>query len=192
MTRLTDFLARDDGAVAVDWVVLTAALCGVGMSAVLVLSGGVESLSEGIGQELADIEIVSFFSGSGSGPEEAGAPQEGADPEAPAPPPPQIEVGSATPWNGMKAGNYYGMGAVAAPGNTGVDRQLANQFAAADAPPGFNFDTPLYAPWSNSIVYTSDDGNFYSIDGVVYAVTDGTSYQQSQWTAPPIVAWDGR
>lgn len=50
------FLAAEDGAVTVDWVVLTAALVGLGLAVISVISGGMENLSNDIGQALADTD----------------------------------------------------------------------------------------------------------------------------------------
>ncbi|SDY82465.1 hypothetical protein SAMN05444004_103234 [Jannaschia faecimaris] len=58
---LRHFLASESGAVTVDWVVLTAALVGIGMSVLSVVSGGVESLASEIAQFLANIEIKTRF-----------------------------------------------------------------------------------------------------------------------------------
>ena len=46
------FITETDGAVTVDWVVLTAALVGVGIAAMLVISGGVEDLATDISNEM--------------------------------------------------------------------------------------------------------------------------------------------
>ena len=47
--------------------VLTAAIVGLGLAVLLVVSGGVEDLSGDIGQELVDMEIMtSFNTGAGS------------------------------------------------------------------------------------------------------------------------------
>lgn len=181
------FATSESGAVSVDFVVLTAGLCTLGLVAALVVTGGIQDLSNDISVAISEARAEAA--------EEDETPDEVfpvVDPEVGAEEPAEdVPMPTATAWNGLKAGNYYGMGAVAAPGNTGVDRTLAIGYAAADAPAGFNFDTPLFAPWSNSIVYTSNDGAYFSIDGVVYPAGDGGSYQQSQWTAPPVVAWNG-
>ena len=50
------FLSAEDGAVTVDWVVLTAALVGLGLAVISVVSGGMENLSNDIGQALADTD----------------------------------------------------------------------------------------------------------------------------------------
>ncbi|MEI4487684.1 pilus assembly protein [Frigidibacter sp. MR17.14] len=42
---LNTFRKEDDGAVTVDWVVLTAAIVGLGIAATSLLSGGVSDLS---------------------------------------------------------------------------------------------------------------------------------------------------
>lgn len=51
-----DFIKTEDGAVTVDWVVLTAALVGLGLAVISVVSGGMENLSNDIGQALADTD----------------------------------------------------------------------------------------------------------------------------------------
>lgn len=52
------FLAAEDGAVTVDWVVLTAALVGLGLAVLAVVSDGVENLTGDIGTVLEDDTIV--------------------------------------------------------------------------------------------------------------------------------------
>ena len=55
MTNLIKTFAKSEsGAVTVDWVVLTAALVGLGLAVMAVVSGGVENLSTDIGQSLAN------------------------------------------------------------------------------------------------------------------------------------------
>lgn len=65
------FLLAEDGAVTVDWVVLTAALVGLGLAAMAVVSGGVEDLSGDVSVELASLEVgaglFGELSGEGSG-----------------------------------------------------------------------------------------------------------------------------
>jgi|GEM_PF-597810 len=190
------FVLSESGAITVDHVVLTAAMCTIGMSAGVLITSALENPVTGIRDWLAEAEVTTEFRETSAeavpdaeedDEQEDSAPEDMAEAEPPAP----AQVPTHTDWNGMKAGNYYGMGAVAAPGNTGVDRDLAIGFAAADAPPGFNFDTPLIAPWSNSVVYTSDDGTHYSIDGVVYPINANGTFSQSEWVQPPVVAWNG-
>ncbi len=53
---IKNFVASEAGAVTVDWVVLTAALVGLGLAVMAVVSGGVENLSNDIAQELADTD----------------------------------------------------------------------------------------------------------------------------------------
>jgi Flp pilus assembly pilin Flp len=48
------FRADEDGAVTVDWVVLTAAIVGLGIAVLTTVSGGAEDLADGIGNELTD------------------------------------------------------------------------------------------------------------------------------------------
>ena len=56
MSAFKNFILAEDGAVTVDWVVLTAALVGLGLAVMAVVSGGVENLSGDIAQELADTD----------------------------------------------------------------------------------------------------------------------------------------
>ena len=53
MTMIQNFAKSESGAVTVDWVVLTAALVGLGLAVMAVVSGGVENLSQDIGASLA-------------------------------------------------------------------------------------------------------------------------------------------
>ncbi len=50
------FMISEDGAVTVDWVVLTAAIVGLGMATMAVVSAGVESLSNDTAGQLAEID----------------------------------------------------------------------------------------------------------------------------------------
>lgn len=58
------FLGDEDGAVSVDWVVLTAALTGLGLVTVAVVSGGVESLSRDTADALSGVSIQARFATS--------------------------------------------------------------------------------------------------------------------------------
>lgn len=55
------FLLSEDGAVTVDWVVLTAALVGLGLAVMSVVSGGTEDLSSDIDGQLLAQEITAEF-----------------------------------------------------------------------------------------------------------------------------------
>ena len=48
----TNFKNDEDGAVTVDWVVLTAALVGLGLAVITVISGGINTAAIGINSEL--------------------------------------------------------------------------------------------------------------------------------------------
>jgi len=56
MEMIKNFASSESGAVTVDWVVLTAAIVGLGLAVMAVVSGGVENLSNDIGQTLADTD----------------------------------------------------------------------------------------------------------------------------------------
>ncbi|MGE4610515.1 MAG: hypothetical protein AAED33_03805 [Paracoccaceae bacterium] len=49
---LQKFINNDSGAITVDWVILTAAIVGLGISVVAVISFGVKSASEEIDNEM--------------------------------------------------------------------------------------------------------------------------------------------
>ncbi|MEC7760781.1 MAG: hypothetical protein VX874_02560 [Pseudomonadota bacterium] len=52
------FRAEEDGAVTVDWVVLTAAIVGLGIAVLTSVSGGTTSLADTISSELGNMEIM--------------------------------------------------------------------------------------------------------------------------------------
>jgi Flp pilus assembly pilin Flp len=52
------FAADEDGAVTVDWVVLTAAIVGLGIAVATVVGGGAKDLGTKIGNELTSTSIV--------------------------------------------------------------------------------------------------------------------------------------
>lgn len=58
LNKINLFIADDSGAVTVDWVVLTAALVGLGLAVMAVVSGGIENVSGDTGQTLANIAPV--------------------------------------------------------------------------------------------------------------------------------------
>ncbi len=51
------FRADEDGAVTVDWVVLTAAIVGLGIAVLATVEEGAQDLADGIGDELTDQSI---------------------------------------------------------------------------------------------------------------------------------------
>ncbi len=59
------FFDDDAGAVTVDWVVLTAAIVGLGIASYTVVSGGVSDISTDISGQLSNQQIVSAFPASG-------------------------------------------------------------------------------------------------------------------------------
>lgn len=56
-SSLEKFFNREDGAVTVDWVILTAGVVGFGSIVILYLAEPVQSLDEKSGQALADMEV---------------------------------------------------------------------------------------------------------------------------------------
>ena len=63
MTKLFDFLNDEDGAVTVDWVVLTAAIVGLGVAGISSVQSGIVNLATSIGSAVDNDNWV----GSGSG-----------------------------------------------------------------------------------------------------------------------------
>ena len=51
---IKNFRKDEDGAVTVDWVVLTAAIVGLGVAAVSTVEGGVDSLASSISSGITD------------------------------------------------------------------------------------------------------------------------------------------
>ena len=57
LNYIKTFTAAEDGAVTVDWVVLTAALVGLGLAVMGVVSGGIGTMSENISTTLSERAI---------------------------------------------------------------------------------------------------------------------------------------
>lgn len=68
VVRLFSFLLSEDGAVTVDWVVLTAAVVGLGLAVVSSLSTGVQGLASGINTSLsgASLQTLGTLGSDGS------------------------------------------------------------------------------------------------------------------------------
>ncbi len=54
------FRADEDGAVTVDWVVLTAAIVGLGIAVLLAVRGGTVDMATDIGNTLGDADLPSI------------------------------------------------------------------------------------------------------------------------------------
>lgn len=54
----TRFLEEDDGAVTVDWVVITAAITGIGVAVVLNIQNGVTDTASGIGVFVSEQSVL--------------------------------------------------------------------------------------------------------------------------------------
>lgn len=57
---LIKFLKDEDGAVTVDWVVLTAAIVGLGIAVLTSVSGGTTSLADKISSNLSNQTIATY------------------------------------------------------------------------------------------------------------------------------------
>ena len=72
MTFIKNFHNDEDGAVTVDWVVLTAAIVGLGIAAISAVNGGVRDLGANIATDLNENDGDNYI---GAGP--AGTPAAG-------------------------------------------------------------------------------------------------------------------
>ncbi|EET48203.1 Flp family type IVb pilin [Thalassobium sp. R2A62] len=57
---IKNFKNDEDGAVTVDWVVLTAAIVGLGIAVLTSVSGGTTSLADKISGELATMTVATY------------------------------------------------------------------------------------------------------------------------------------
>ncbi len=57
---IKNFRRDEDGAVTVDWVVLTAAIVGLGIAVLTSVSGGTTTLSDAISSELGSMSIATY------------------------------------------------------------------------------------------------------------------------------------
>ncbi len=55
MKLFTKFANDESGAVTVDWVVLTAAIVGIAIAVITLISGGIENAANGINAELLNV-----------------------------------------------------------------------------------------------------------------------------------------
>ncbi len=58
---IKNFVSNESGAVTVDWVVLTAAIVGLGLAVMTVVSGGTETLTNKISDKMTSQTISSTF-----------------------------------------------------------------------------------------------------------------------------------
>ncbi len=57
---IKNFRAEEDGAVTVDWVVLTAAIVGLGIAVILAVRGGTVDMASDIGTTLSNANVPSI------------------------------------------------------------------------------------------------------------------------------------
>ncbi len=58
-TKTSDFLCAEEGAVTVDWVLLTALLVSMALGIVFTISTAAQDPADGLGARLTDIEVTS-------------------------------------------------------------------------------------------------------------------------------------
>ena len=59
--RSASFLRAEDGAVTVDWIVLTAAIVGLGVAALAAVKGGMRNITDRINSQLSSQAIDTSF-----------------------------------------------------------------------------------------------------------------------------------
>lgn len=57
--NLRNFLTREDGAVTIDWVVLTAALVGIGIAVLTAIGGATNDLATEMGNKIDSVTVRS-------------------------------------------------------------------------------------------------------------------------------------
>lgn len=60
MIRIFRFLSDEDGAVTVDWVVLTAAIVGLGIAVITTVAGGALDHTSGLNSYLANASVTTY------------------------------------------------------------------------------------------------------------------------------------
>lgn len=60
MTMIKNFISNESGAVTVDWVVLTAAIVGLGLAVVTSVRSGVSSLGSSISTSLSSASVATL------------------------------------------------------------------------------------------------------------------------------------
>ncbi len=60
LKKISHYMRDEDGAVTVDWVVLTAALVGLGVAMITVIGDGAMSTSSSVGNRLSSLSIVTY------------------------------------------------------------------------------------------------------------------------------------
>ena len=66
-TLVKNFVNDEDGAVTVDWVVLTAAIVGLGLAVMAAVTNGLSNVSGKIETELTGTTIITEFGTAGGG-----------------------------------------------------------------------------------------------------------------------------
>jgi len=61
MKLFNAFLKDESGAVTVDWVVLTAAIVGLGIAVLTSVGGGTTTLADNVSQHLADQDVTTAY-----------------------------------------------------------------------------------------------------------------------------------
>jgi len=58
---INEFLTKEDGAVTVDWVVLTAAIVGMGVLVITTVAGGALDHTSGLNNHLANADVTTSY-----------------------------------------------------------------------------------------------------------------------------------
>lgn len=63
MLNVLEFIRQEDGAVTVDWVVLTAAIVGLGVLVITTVAGGALDHTSGLNNHLANATVTTSYGG---------------------------------------------------------------------------------------------------------------------------------
>ncbi|WP_298435117.1 hypothetical protein [uncultured Jannaschia sp.] len=158
------FLSDDSGAVTVDWVVLTAALVGLGLAVMGVVSTGVQDISGDIDGQLKSDDIIQVAFTDGAASFEAAAAALGLDPSA--------EIAGMTNLTNEQIGTAVASTASAAAMSQAALDDFGAAYAAFESGTGWQTTTTTYDPILDQDV-TTTTANTFSYGGQTYSDVSG-------------------
>ncbi|MFO6465623.1 hypothetical protein ACK8OR_14610 [Jannaschia sp. KMU-145] len=158
------FLSDDSGAVTVDWVVLTAALVGLGLAVMGVVSTGVQDISGDIDGQLKSDDIIQVAFTDGAASFEAAAAALGLDPSA--------EISGMTNLTNEQIGTAVASTAGAAAMSQAALDDFGAAYAAFESGTGWETTTSSTDPVSG-VVTTTTTANTFSYGGQTYSDING-------------------
>lgn len=159
---LTRFQTDESGAITVDWVVLTSAIVGIAMGAMVTISGGINNASNNI------VSGIGATSGSTSSTQSA---EEITD----------------------DAKIFFDIGIAAKPNSRSRAWTTARDAAKDNPPDGYGYGkyvTHYIDTASGNIMFTSDDGESYSIGGEIVLIDDYPKSNKASFRSTFYDYWD--